>query len=167
MFFRKKKKNLETPASPPHAPADARRGPSQINPTPDPAALIRKFPAIAEQHANDCRTIFQANLDYSAKSLDEIDRIIEHGWPNGPPKLLDPVVLAFGAYVGETFRRLEGGEWAWHDQFGFSVQKLGGTGTQIFPFAKVTKRFMNGTEDSIGFYYRAVRSVIQNPKAHE
>jgi hypothetical protein len=130
----------------------------------DPHEFIAKIPEYAEKHVSMSEDNFGVKLDYSPASLRAIDEIISEHWEE-TPTFLDQVVLLFGAYVGETIRRQHGGNWTFDEENGYALENLGGTGARIYPFAKVNKRFVNGEEDSIAFYYQAVSKVIVDQRA--
>ncbi len=125
-----------------------------------PEDFIASIPGLAEDHVKRCRDIFNEELDYSEESMKRIDAIINKGWPNGPPVMLEPTAVAFGAYVGEAIKRNLGGNWGYSEEEGYFLENVGGK-AKVFPFAKVVKRFKEGEGDSIGFYYAATKHIIE------
>ena len=71
--------------------------------------------------------------------------------------------MTFGAYLGEAIRRNLGGDWGYSEQEGYFLENVGGQ-VKLFPFAKTLKRFKDGEGDSLGFYYVAVKHMIENEK---
>jgi hypothetical protein len=114
--------------------------------------FILKIPQMAEDHRTSAREIFGVELDYSAESIQKLEIMIRDGWPDGPPIMLDQTVTAFGSYFGETIRAIHGGEWRYDDTHGLHFQ-VGTSDMKIFPFKKVRKRFVNGSEDSLTYFY--------------
>jgi hypothetical protein len=129
--------------------------------------FIGQIPQEAQQHRNLAKNLFGIKLDYSADSIPKLDEMIKEGWPEGPPVMLDEVVIGFGCYLGEAVRRLHGGYWAFSPELGFHIGLVGGRDIKICPFAKVKKRFVNGEEDSIGYFYSYIRSKIEEAKNPE
>lgn len=118
--------------------------------------FIAQIPGWAESQREIANNVFGAKLDYSAESIPKLDQIIKEGWPE-PPVLLDEMVLGFGSYLGETIRRVHGGGWCFDPKHELHYE-VGGI--KIFPFAKVRKRFLNGEEDSLGFFYSFIRAEL-------
>lgn len=119
--------------------------------------IIAQIPEFAESQRRIASDVFNANLDYSAESIAKLDGIIADGWPDEPPVLLEEMVMAFGSYFGETIRRVHGGNWRYDTKHGLHFE-VGGI--KIFPFTKVRKRFLNGTEDSLGYFYSFIRAEL-------
>jgi hypothetical protein len=122
--------------------------------------LIDSIPELAEKNRQTAKEIFDLDLDYSAESVKRLDQLIQEGWPAGPPILIDQVVAGLGSYLGETILRLHGGSWKFTAEDGIYLD-VGNTNTKIWPFAKVKKRFLNGEEDSLGFYYAVIRNELE------
>ncbi len=123
--------------------------------------FLAKLPEFAESHCQMARDLFGVKLDYSARSIAKLDKMIEEGWPTEPPRMLEPVVLGFGSYLGETVRRLHGGQWGFTEEQGIHLDLGAGT---IFPFKKVEKRFLNGPEDSLAHFYSWIVHQLVGPK---
>jgi hypothetical protein len=102
-------------------------------------------------------------LDYSEASLPTVERIIDaefsdwRPWRRGKAKKANvPVASLVGAYVGEVMVRNLGGTWGWMPEFDVAaVQTKAGGWTS--PPAKAQKRFVNGHEDNLVFYYEALK----------
>jgi hypothetical protein len=135
-----------------------KRPPQRRSGTP-PEDFLQRIPDIADQHVETVRNIFGEELDYSEESIEKLDEIINKGWSGRTPAMLEPTVVAFGAYLGEAIRRNIGGEWGFAENEGYYLDKVGEK-AKIFPIAKVTKRFKNGEEDSLGFYYQAIKDTL-------
>jgi hypothetical protein len=115
------------------------------------AEFVSRIPGHAEKHTD---------LDYSAESIAKLDQIVRDGWPKEPPAMLEPVVLGFGSYLGETMRHLHGGDWCYNEDLGVHLD-VAGKDIKVFPFNKVRKRFLNGEEDSLEFFYKVIRSELE------
>lgn len=72
----------------------------------------------------------------------------------------------FGGYLGEVFRRHQGGEWLLDDQIspgGPVITLQHSSAGKFFPPAKVYKRLMNGDEDNVWIFYQVlVREYIRD-----
>jgi|SRR5947209_7868534 len=123
--------------------------------------FIQQIPGRAEKHRELAKTVFDLDLDYTAESIPKLDQMIEEGWPKTPPADLDGVVLAFGSYLGESIRHLHGGDWCYSEANGIHFD-VANRDIKIFPFSKVKKRFLNGDEDSLGYFYGFIRSQLGN-----
>ncbi|MDB6031799.1 MAG: hypothetical protein JWM16_2137 [Verrucomicrobiales bacterium] len=124
------------------------------------AEFVSRIPGHAEKHREMAKGIFDTDLDYSAESIAKLDQIVRDGWPKEPPAMLEPVVLGFGSYLGETMRHLHGGDWCYNEDLGVHLD-LAGKDIKVFPFNKVRKRFLNGEEDSLEFFYKVIRSELE------
>lgn len=125
--------------------------------------FVEQIPTYSEKTCEMARKLSGTVLDYSAESIPRLDDLIAENWPDGPPTLLDNMVLAYGSYLGETIRTLHGGDWCHSDEMGFHLD-IGGM--KVFPFAKIRRRFLNGKEDSLGLFYQVIWTELsrrQNP----
>lgn len=104
--------------------------------------LASRVPDLARAHVDKARSLFEIDLAYDAASFARLDQMIERGWPDSRPSLLEPTVVVFGAYVGETLRRLHGGEWVFRPGEGLVVENLAGRGIRFDPFGMVEDRFL-------------------------
>jgi hypothetical protein len=104
------------------------------------------------------------DLDYSPESLTRVEELIDklfadlRPWRRGKPaKRFANMAPVVGAYVGEVFVRQLGGQWARNEEFGEGV--LLPSGMWTFPTAKAAKRFANGHEDGLDFYFGVIRDL--------
>ncbi|MCM1022918.1 MAG: hypothetical protein NC395_02520 [Prevotella sp.] len=100
-------------------------------------------------------------LDYTLESMKEVDRFIddESGEDGIILSLGGRIMFALGCYVGETVIRLYGGKWHTDDNDPKGDANASVTldnGMVIFPGINVVKRCVNGSEDSIYAYVRAL-----------
>ena len=107
------------------------------------------------------RESFGEKLSYQKSDLARLDTIIAKAWGEELPKNIDALVLTFGAYFGETLRKLRGGRWDHDPERGFCLRDVGGLAT-VYPFEKVSKRFKDSKEHSLALFYRALAKSIEN-----
>lgn len=74
----------------------------------DHEAFIERIPKIAERHRRQMKTSFGESLSFQKADLARIDSLIDKAWGDELPSNTDVLVLTFGAYFGETIRRLRG-----------------------------------------------------------
>lgn len=107
-------------------------------------------------------------LDYTVQSMKEIDRFFDEQKRSGG--LLEsgnrgPILFAIGSYIGETAKRLYGGEWITDDNdhegeikavFKFK------DGSEIYPMMKAIKRYKLGSEEGVYGYFYGVSQYIDH-----
>lgn len=124
------------------------------------------------------RDTYQVNLDYTEESIKRLGDIFDSLHKEIPRNFVTKLLkrgltenqiyyasLMLGAYIGETIRRIHGGEWIREDvmeEKDVITLKVGET--SIFPTGKAYKRIMNGSEDDIWFYYRVITEEIIKTK---
>jgi hypothetical protein len=132
--------------------------------------------AYAEDAVDYARSVFGIALDYSSGSIEHVESIADklyrdrpRGWLSkltgrGPtPDEIDKICKILGGYIGEVFRRSQGGDWAVHDEFNaLGVRR---DEAWIFPPAKVHKRLENGAEDNLWSYFQIVLEAPWNKPA--
>ncbi len=123
-------------------------------------AFIERIPDIAERHRKKMSESFGEKLDYQKSDLARLDAIIDKAWGDQLPKDIEALVLTFGAYFGETLRRLRGGQWDFDAERGYCLRDVGGAAT-VYPFEKVSKRFKNSKEHSLSLFYRALVKTLE------
>ena len=103
-------------------------------------------------------------LDYSEQSVSTLEEMIEQQFEDWRPwrsgkvaKKSLPVASLVGAYLGEVMIRHLGGRWGWMPDFDVAAVQLP-SGTWTSPPAKAQKRFFNGKEDDLVFYYEALKT---------
>jgi hypothetical protein len=129
--------------------------------------LNLKYPPNAANAPRFARDIIEAarefshvNLDYSAGSLEELDRLIEEMRRDGVPvEAVGATLFGFGTYLGEVFVRDAGAQWVdldetRRDDFDQAIGVQMPDGMLWNPIGKVFKRFHRGAEDSLPFFYR-------------
>ena len=99
-------------------------------------------------------------LDYSVESIkvveEELSRIAKEINRENPQQGTFGTAMGYGAYVGETFRRRDGGSWTTDHPTGGerSFPLTLKSNTVIFPVAWCWKRLVNGEEDNV--YHKAL-----------
>ncbi|WP_373533509.1 hypothetical protein [Vampirovibrio sp.] len=111
----------------------------------------------------------QIQLDYSVESLQRLDQFIsEHFDSNSAKDVGETLLLRIGSYVGEVIIRHLGGHW--NEQGQPEVNEVGPIDV-IYPLDKAQKRFENGKEDSLAWYYHSIAKqayeaeLTQHPNA--
>ena len=105
-------------------------------------------------------------LDYSEESISVLEKYIEIVIDKGMlakqnPELMNKYVNLAGSYLGEVIRKNLGGRYEIPNDgiFKGSVVLADiGNVEMISPFGKVRKRFKNGKEDDIEFYYKVIKN---------
>lgn len=96
----------------------------------------------------------QVALDYSVESLQRLDSFIsEHFEPAGSKFVGETLPVGIGCYVGEVIIRHLGGHW--NESGKPEVNGLGPI-ESIYPLDKAIKRFKNGKQDSLAWYYHSI-----------
>jgi hypothetical protein len=103
-------------------------------------------------------------LDFSEQSVQTLEAMVEQQfedwrpWRNGKvAKKNLPIASLVGAYLGEVMIRQIGGHWGWMPEFDVAAIQLP-SGTWTSPPAKAQKRFVDGKEDNLAFYYEALKT---------
>src|SRR5260370_42396304 len=105
---------------------------------------------------------FQLTLDYSDKSIQDVENVLARFHDDLPkglfqkifrsrpsPERISPAVIEFGSYLGETLRRRpSGSRWEKDNSSGRSVLCLTDGERKIWPHAKVHKRIVNDPEEN-------------------
>jgi hypothetical protein len=107
---------------------------------------------------------WQESLDFTADSLDAVERILAaiHSRSQKDPldgPALDEASKTWGAYLGEVIRRRYGGQWSTSAD-GILQVDLSGTSPQ--PIAKVRKRIVDGASDNIRVYFFAIPKAMRS-----
>lgn len=107
---------------------------------------------------------FDWELDFSEQSVQTLEEMIERQFEDWRPwrggkvaKKNLPIASLVGAYLGEVMIRHIGGHWGWMPEFDVAAVRLP-SGTWTSPPAKAQKRFVNGKEDDLVFYYQALKT---------
>lgn len=96
----------------------------------------------------------QLGLDYSVESLQRLEGFIsEHFEPPGDQAVGETLLVGIGSYLGEVIVRHLGGQW---DPDGRAEIHGVGSGEPVFPLERVRRRFENGRQESLVWYYHAL-----------
>jgi hypothetical protein len=128
-----------------------------VPPTAENAHIYADF--IAQQALK----VSKVKLDYSPKSLEKVDDIIEGFRREGQTSSqISATLFSFGCYVGEVFVRHAGAKWKDVDQTPMKEFAGGApivvelpSGTVCNPIGKIVKRLENGQVDSLAYFYKA------------
>ena len=127
---------------------------------PDPGPDMKR---LADEFVGLMREL-DWQLDYSEQSVQTLEEMIESQFADWRPwrggkvaKKNFPVASLVGAYLGELMIRNVGGRWGWMPEFDVAAVQLP---SEIWtsPPSKAQKRFVNGPEDDLAFYYEALKS---------
>lgn len=110
---------------------------------------------------------WQESLDFSADSLDPIERIlsaIHSRAQKTPADALPAEALAeaanmWGVYYGEVIRRRYGGQWSLSAD---GVHQIDLSGTTPQPIVKVRKRIVDGASDNLRVYFFAIPKAMRS-----
>jgi hypothetical protein len=118
---------------------------------------------LAEQFVASMRDLGW-DLDFSEQSVQTLEAMVEQQFEDWRPwrsgkvaKKNLPIASLVGAYLGEVMIRHIGGHWGWMPEFDVAAIQLP-SGTWTSPPAKAQKRFVNGNEDNLAFYYEALKA---------
>jgi hypothetical protein len=80
-------------------------------------------------------------FDYTLHSLGRLEHVLSEAWPKPPKdvKTLDRLVELFGAYFGESLRRLYGGRWVTGDGLPY-LQGPHHPDCKLFPFPVIYQK---------------------------
>jgi hypothetical protein len=93
-------------------------------------------------------------LDYSAGSIQSLEDFIASSFdPPGSSYVPESLAVGVGCYVGEVVIRTLGGRWS--PDGGAEVRGIGHVNC-TFPIQKAQRRFANGPEDSLSWYYEVL-----------
>jgi hypothetical protein len=140
--------------------------------SPDPE-LAEELLGYCEMALLTAEAKWDVRLDFSEESIEGVENLLAelHNVLKAPSTPSDPkptdqqvrnMVLLWGTYLGEVFRRHHGGKWLntpIGDQGPVLRVELGSH--QVFPLSKVNKRILNGPGDSVAFFYRASSKIVR------
>lgn len=134
--------------------------------------MMQSYAAEAVQRASE----HDAELDYSESSLKAVEAILAKLYSDSPKRnigtdlptedpsqqKLDSTSRIWGAYFGETIRRLWGGEWGVETYPGSvaPVISIDIGGAKLFPIMKVYRRLTQGDSENVWEFYQMVRRKV-------
>ena len=118
--------------------------------------------AYAEQAVAAARE-FDANLDYSERSLRDLEAILARLASARASGDLTETCKMWGSYLGEVVRRRFGGDWSIETYPGkqFATLTLTVGGNKLFPTMKIHRRLTQGSEDNVWVFYEMVKSRLE------
>jgi hypothetical protein len=128
---------------------------------PDPAVQAAAE-ADAEQAVATARRQFGVALDYSDRSIEDVERALAGlhtsyslASPKPPDEQLMPLAGLLGAYVGEVYRRNHGGAWGQVTMNGRTYPGIHtAAGVDVWPAGRVMNRITDGPENDVAAFYR-------------
>jgi len=127
---------------------------------PDPGPDMKR---LADDFVRSMRDL-DFELDFSEQSIRTLEDMIDRQFGDWRPwrrgrvaKKNIPIASLVGAYLGEVMIRQVGGHWGWMPDFDVAAVQLP-SGTWTSPPAKAHKRFLDGKEDDLVFYYEALKA---------
>jgi hypothetical protein len=111
------------------------------------------------RQAEGCREggkkFWNVSLDYSEKSIRTVDQILEKSFDKNDEEAVETAIQAFGAYLGETIRKMDGGAWRDEEMNNQPVlMDVGKRKDRINPFDLVRKKLEKGDAFSIAEWYQ-------------
>ena len=114
-----------------------------------------------ENLAESVRT--QLNLKYDAASVKFIEGFIERNKSNFDKEKSKGLINSLGSFLGQCIIENYGGYWQLDNDTG-SVAIVFDDNNKAYPFAKVSKQFDNGLEDSVYSFYSVIPTVFKLDK---
>jgi hypothetical protein len=92
-------------------------------------------------------------LTYDEDTILKIDDIISNAWSNIPSS---KTIQIWGCFLGESIRKILGGSWIETEAgLGVIIKNI-----VIHPLNKIEKRFIQGTSESISFFYKVIKEEL-------
>jgi hypothetical protein len=106
---------------------------------------------------------FEANLDYSERSLRDVEAILARLAQSPASGDLTETCKMWGSYLGEVVRRRFGGDWSIETYPGkqFATLTLNVAGNKLFPTMKIHRRLTRGSEDNVWSFYEMVKARLE------
>lgn len=126
---------------------------------------------LAEQMLTDAlaaqkftRKHFVTELDFTEKSVQELESqfdAVRYALRGGlTDDNLQNLTKLWGAYLGETLKRLGGGEWTTIQTDGRERLAVKVRESTIFPHEKVHARLTNGASENVWEYFQTMRPLL-------
>ena len=122
-----------------------------------PAQQSRQLIELAERARLGLSRFADTDVDYNAVGLQLLDEWIDRHLKQFPRPSKE-IVMAWGTFLGETFRRRFGGEWGLNSasnksRLGIICQKSGTNLLFIDVLDQMQRRIKDGMNESLAFYY--------------
>jgi hypothetical protein len=122
--------------------------------------------SLSEQFRNAVKSNENINLDFSEKTLEFVDTFLQKFKDEGMTvNDFAETIFVAGCYVGELFVKKNRATWIKQEEAnlpnGITMMPIVirlQNGTVTDPIAKAFKRFHNGNEDNLSFYYQVFAS---------
>ena len=133
-------------------------------PAPDSVdKAVRIIRANAAFVINTCQELTEFDFNYSPRSVKWLDEYIEQIRTQPASDAgREQLVSNIGSYLGEAIIEAYGGAWS-QDESGWCVRF--DEQNRAYPFNKVAKQFLNGSEDSIFSFYSSMAPLILHIRA--
>ena len=102
----------------------------------------------------------QLNLKYDADSVKFIEGFIERNKGNFEKEEGKGLINSLGSFLGQCIIENYGGQWQLDNETGFVAVAFDDK-NKAYPFAKVSKQFENGLEDSVYSFYTVIPSIFK------
>lgn len=102
---------------------------------------------------------WDVELDFSEASIARVEEVCEQLYDFVDEEERDVAMYSryLGAYIGEVFRRVVGGEWVIHSDKLGQVPAVRCGDLTIFPHDKVRKRLVDGPRDNLFAYFEVFK----------
>jgi len=114
-----------------------------------------------EQLADSVKT--QLKLKYNAESIKFLEGFIERNKANFNQEDAKGLINSIGSFLGQCIIENYGGHWERDSETGIVAVGFDDK-NKAFPFAKVSKQFENGLEDSIYSFYTIIPTIFKLDK---
>ena len=126
------------------------------------------FEAYSQDLVEFAHAEYRMNLDGSEGSIELVEQLADKIHRSRPKSRLealwksdisdeefDTLCKMLGGYVGEVFRKHQGGHWAINDEWDtYGIRS--DDDSWVFPVAKAAKRLTNGQDDSLFAFYKVL-----------
>lgn len=134
--------------------------------------FISKAISNAEKIVRSFNTKYDGAFDYSIRSLNVLDSLIEDFADFADlsdEEIIDDFCAQAGSYILEVARRSYGGMYSWdaRGQQPFLKTGLPDFEISIMTFGKVKNRIVNGDEDNIPFFFKGYSERVRNAQPGE
>lgn len=103
------------------------------------------------------------NAEIFVETLDQgLDILIPSIPEKEKEKAFGMYIMLIGSTLGEMFKIIFNGDWYFSEKqnrWVISVKNKNGEETELNVFNKIEKRFLNGDEDSIKYYYDNIKRI--------
>lgn len=128
--------------------------------------FISKATANAEKIVRAFNTKYDGAFDYSIRSLNVLDSLIEDFSDFADlsdEEIIDDFCVQTGSYILEVARRTYGGVYFWEDHLKQPMLKTGLPEFEIsiLTFEKVKNRIVNGDEDNIPYFFKRYSECVR------